>query len=197
MTAKDRLKKILEENDGIFTAKLAEENNIHREYLRLLVKEGELDRVSHGVYASLDAWEDSLYINQLKKSKIIYSHETALFLHGLTDRDPLKYVVTVPRGYNSTRLKKEGLIVYTVKKECFELGVSNKKTIFGNNVRTYNPERTICDILRDRNNQDPAIVSDALKRYFASKEKDLNKLMEYAKELRIEVVLRTYSEVLL
>ena len=46
-------------------------------------------------------------------------------------------------------------------------------------------ERTICDILRDRNNQDPAIVNDALKRYVRKKEKDLNKLMKYAKELRL------------
>lgn len=58
-------------------------------------------------------------------------------------------------------------------------------------------ERTICDILRDRNNQDPAIINDSIKRYFSRKEKDLNKLMKYAKELRIETVLRTYSEVLL
>ncbi|NLB53409.1 MAG: abortive phage infection protein [Syntrophomonadaceae bacterium] len=197
MTGKNKLKKITEEYGGIITTKVAEENNIHREYLGLLVKEGELDRVSYGVYASADAWEDALFINQLKRDKMIYSHETALFLHDLTDRDPINYVVTVPRGYNPSRLKKVGLIVHTVKKEWFELGVCTKRTTFGNEVRTYDMERTICDILRDRNNQDPAVVSDALKRYFVSKEKDLNKLMKYASELKIETILRTYSEVLL
>ena len=197
MTGKNKLKKITEEYGGIITTKVAEENNIHREYLGLLVKEGKLDRVSYGVYASADAWGDALFINQLKRDTMIYSHDTALFLHDLTDRDPINYVVTVPRGYNPSRLKKVGLIVHTVKKEWFELGVCTKRTTFGNEVRTYDMERTICDILRDRNNQDPAVVSDALKRYFVSKEKDLNKLMKYASELRIETVLRTYSEVFL
>lgn len=197
MAGVNRLKNLIKKNGGIITTSLAEKNNIHREYLNSLVKEGELERVSHGIYITPDVWEDRLLINQLKRTRMIYSHETALYLHDLTDRDPLQYVVTVPQGYNPTRIKEEGLIVHTIKREWFELGVCTKKTAFGNEVKTYNMERTICDILRDRNNQDSAIVNDSLKRYFGRKEKDLNKLMKYAKELRIETVLRTYLEVLL
>ena len=58
-------------------------------------------------------------------------------------------------------------------------------------------ERTICDILRDRNNQDPAVVNDSIKRYLNKKDKDLNKLMKYAGLLRVENVIRPYLEVLL
>ena len=58
-------------------------------------------------------------------------------------------------------------------------------------------ERTICDILRDRNNQDPAVVNDSIKRYLNKKDKDLNKLMKYAGLLRVENVIRLYLEVLL
>jgi|SRR5690554_1090499 len=197
MTGVKRLKKLIHEHGGIMTTSIAEENNIHREYLNSLVKDGELERVSRGIYITPEVWEDRLLINQLKRTKMIYSHETALYLHDLTDRDPLKYVVTVPQGYNPSKLKEEKFIIHTTKKEWFELGVCTKKTIFGNEVKTYDMERTICDILRDRNNQDPAIINDAIKRYFSRKDKNLNKLMKYAKELRIETVLRTYSEVLL
>lgn len=197
MSGVNRLRKLIQKHGDIITTSVVGKNNIHREYLNNLVKEGELERVSRGIYISPDVWEDRLLINQLKRSKMIYSHETALYLHDLTDRDPLKYVVTVPQGYNPSRLKEEGFIVHTIKKEWFELGLCTKKTSFGNEVKTYNRERTICDILRDRNNQDPAIINDSIKRYFSGKEKDLNKLMKYAKELRIESVLRTYSEVLL
>ena len=197
MSGINRLKSLIKKHGGIITTSLVEKNNIHREYLNILVKEGELERVGYGAYISPDAWEDPLLISQLRRARMIYSHETALYLHDLTDRDPLQYVVTVPQGYNPSRLKEEGFVVHTVKKEWFELGICTKETIFGNEVNTYNMERAICDILRDRNNQDPAIVSDALKRYFARKEKDLNKLIKYAKKLRIETVLRTYLEVLL
>ena len=58
-------------------------------------------------------------------------------------------------------------------------------------------ERTICDILRDRKNQDVVVVSDALKRYIRRPDKDLNRLMKYAGILRVEKVLRNYLEVLL
>ena len=162
-----------------------------------MVKVGELERVSRGIYITPDVWEDRLLIYQLKRTKMIYSHQTALYLHDLTDRDPLNYVVTVPQGYNPSKLKEEGFMIHTTKKEWFELGLCTKKTTFGNEVKTYDMERTICDILRDRNNQDPTIVSDALKRYFIRKDKDLYRLMKYAKALRIETVLRPYSELLL
>jgi len=197
MSKTTQLKELINKYEGIITTKHAEENGIHREYLRALVRDGELERVAHGVYITPDIWEDQMMILQLRKNKMIYSHETALFLHDLTDRDPVRYVVTVPHGYNPTRLKKEGLNVHTVKKELFELGMCYKETTFGNKVKTYNKERTICDILRDRNNQDPSIIGEAIKRYVSGKEKDLNKLMKYAGLLRVENVLRPYLEVVL
>lgn len=197
MSGAKELELLIEKYDGIITTKLVEENGIHREYLRELVRNGDLERVAQGVYISPETWEDQLMIYQLKKKKMIYSHETALFLHDLTDRDPIQYVVTVPNGYNPTRMKNEGLIVHTVKRELFLLGECLKKTNFGHKVKTYDMERTICDILRDRNNQDPSIVKTAIKRYLNRKDKDLNNLMKYAELLRVENVLRPYLEVIL
>lgn len=197
MDGADLLRELVEEYNGVITTKVTEENNIHREYLRELVREGDLERVAHGIYITPDNWEDRMMILQLRKNKMIYSHETALYLHDLTDRDPVQYVVTVPSGYNPSRLKKEGLKVHTIKKELFDLGICDMVTIFGNKVKSYDMERTICDILRDRNNQDPAILNDAIKRYVARKDKDLNRLMKYADLLRIEKVLRPYLEVLI
>jgi len=170
------LEKLIKSSGGVITAKLAEENNIHREYLSELTRAGKLERVAYGVYITPDVWEDKMLIHQLRKKKMIYSHETALFLNDLTDRESLAYSVTVPYGYNDSRLKKEGfyndsrlkkegLIVHTVKQELFELGATTKQTTFGNDVRVYDPERSICDLIRDRNNQDQAIITDALKRY--------------------------------
>lgn len=196
MTGTEELKALIEKSDGVITTKLAEENSIHREYLRELVRDGDLERVAHGIYITPDMWKDKLMIFQLRKNNMIYSHETALYLNDFTDRDPVQYVVTVPNGYNPTRLKKEGLNVHTVKKDLFELGVCYKETVFQHKVKTYDIERTICDILRDRNNQDPAVVIDAIKRYLSKKDKDLNKLMKYAGLLRVDNVLRPYLEVM-
>ena len=69
MTGTNKLKKIIEKHDGIITTSLVEENNIHREYLGELVREGQLERVGHGIYITPDVWEDQLYFTKLKRSK--------------------------------------------------------------------------------------------------------------------------------
>ncbi len=191
------LEKLIKKHGGVITSKLVDDHNIHREYLRELIRQGKLERVAYGVYITPDVWEDKMLIQQLRRKKMIYSHGTALFLHDLTDREPLVYSVTVPDGYNTQMLKKEGLFVHVVKVELFELGVCNAKTVFGNIVKAYDPERTICDLIRDRSNQDPAIISDALKRYTAKKDKDLNKLIVFAEKFRVKKIVNTYLEVLL
>lgn len=197
MTGSEKLESLMKSSKGVITAKLADAHDIHREYLSEFTRQGKLERIAHGIYITPDVWEDKMLIHQLRKEKMIYSHETALFLHDLTDRDPVAYCVTVPTGYNTSKLNEDGLIVYTIKKELFELGICIRQTVFGNDVRTYDMERTICDIIRDRNNQDAAVVSDALKKYARSSDKDLNRLMKYAELLRVEKVLRNYLEVLL
>ena len=172
-------------------------HDIHRQYLSQFAKQGKLERIAHGIYITPDVWEDKMLIHQLRKEKMVYSHETALFLHDLTDRDPLSYSVTVPTGYNTSKLNEDGLIVYTIKKELFELGICTKQTMFGNDVRTYDMERTICDIIRDRNNQDIAVLSDAMKKYARRSDKNLNRMMKYSEIFRVEKILRNYLEVLL
>lgn len=121
------LEELIKSRGGVITTKSVEDNNIHREYLSELTRQGKLERVAYGVYITPDVWEDKMLIHQLRKKKMIYSHETALFMNDLTDREPLAYSVTVPFGYNDSRLKKEGLIVHTVKQELFELGATTKK----------------------------------------------------------------------
>ena len=191
------LQKLLDNNNGTITNKQAAEIGISRERLRLLVKTGDLERIATGVYISSDAWEDKMYVAQVRKSKIVFSHDTALFLHDLTDREPLSYSVTVPYGYNTSALISDGFDVFTVKKELYELGTAQIKNGFGHNVKTYDLERTICDCVRSRRKMDIAILTDALKRYAKRKDKNLNILMGYAKFFRTEKQLRHYLEVLL
>lgn len=191
------LEKLIEKHGGVITSKVVDDNNIHREYLRELVRQGKLERVAYGIYITPDAWEDKMLVHQLRRKKMIYSHGTALYLHDLTDREPLLYSVTVPDGYNTQILKREGLIVHVVKVELFKLGACDAKTVFGNTVTSYDPERTICDLIRDRNNQDPTIISDALKRYVTKKDKDLNKLINFAEKFRVKKIINTYLEVLI
>jgi len=193
----ENLQSILSQNGGTTTTAQANHVGVSNERLRLLVKSGDLERVAFGVYISTDEFHDKMFVMQLRRPKIIYSHETALFLHDLTDRDPLGYTVTVPTGYNAARLKADDLTVFTIKRELHEVGITRLSTMFGNEVTVYGLERTICDSLRSRNQMDIAVVTDAVKRYALRKEKNLNTLMLMAEVFNVTKPLRSYMEVLL
>jgi len=192
-----KLSMLIESNKGIITTKCAEGNGIPRQYLSFFVAEGKLQRVGQGIYLSPDAFEDTMYLIQYRSDKFIFSNETALYIHELTDRDPLQYSVCVPRGYGIARLQESGLIVYTVKKELHRLGKETVKTIHGRDISVYNIERTICDIIRYRNRMDADMFATALKRYTSRKPRNLSRLIDYAKVFRIERKVRQYMEVLL
>jgi len=193
----ENLQIILQENGGVITTSGANAAGISNERLRLLVRSGKLERVAHGVYISPDDFMDKMYVAQLRRPKMIYSHETALFLHGLTDRDPVSYTVTVPSGYNTKAIIEDGMNVFTIKRELHGLGTVQMETMFGHVVTVYGIERTICDCIRSRNKMDIAIVTDAVKRYVKRNDKNLNILMEMAEVFRVMKPLRSYMEVLL
>jgi hypothetical protein len=50
--------------------------------------------------------EDEMYAIRSRYKKLIYSHETARFLHGLSDRIPFEYSATVPSGYKVVEILK-------------------------------------------------------------------------------------------
>ena len=197
MAMPNELQSALKQNGGIITTAQANQAGVSNERLRLLVHSGDLERVTTGIYVLPEEFADRMYIVQLRRPKIIYSHETALFLHELTDRDPINYMVTVPTGYNPTRLREDGFTVFTIKRELHEIGVTKLTTMFGNSVTVYDLERTICDCLRSRNNLDISVVTDAVKRYAKRKDKNLSKLMQMAETFKVTKLLRGYMEVLL
>ncbi|NLI91574.1 MAG: hypothetical protein GX434_05030 [Peptococcaceae bacterium] len=196
MNNMDKILKILEDNGILFTSDL-KRLNIPRTYLSKLEKQGEIERVSRGVYISKNMIDDEIYYVQLKFPNIIYSHETALFMHGLSDRTPIKYSITVPSTYKVPKNIKEKYKVFYIRPELHNVGIMLAKNSFGHDVKIYNVERTICDIIRSRSKMDLQIFYDALKRYTKSKTLDYLTLNEYAKELKVDKILRKYLEVLL
>jgi len=69
--------------------------------------------------------------------------------------------------------------------------------MYGNKVRVYDPERTVVDIVRSRNGIEFQTFEDALKRYVRRKDKNVNKLIDYAKEFHVDKILIDYMRVML
>ena len=181
----------------MFTASQAAEAGLNRQNLSSLVKSGTLERAGRGIYISPGGLDDVLYWMQQRAKKIVYSHETALFIHRMTSRTPIRYSITVPSSYKASEALKKLCRIYYIKKNLIDLGKIEKPSGMGHNIVTYDIERTLCDIIRSRNKIDNQIIIEALKNYAQSKEKDLHRLYKYAENFGIEKILYHYMEVLL
>ena len=193
----ERLEALIKEKNGTLLASDLKGTNIPREYLKILVECGKLERVYRGVYVSPETFEDVMYYMQHKYPKIIYSHETALYFHGLTDRTPMIYSITVPSDYKVPKTNFENFKIYYIKMGLYTLGMTDGVTSFGNNIKVYNVERTICDMIRSRNKIDIQIVNESMKRYVKLKTANFGLLGEYSKLMNVENIVQKYIDVLL
>ena len=184
------------ENNGYITAKEAEKLNINSTFLSNLVNDKKLERVRIGIYKLPEYPIDNFYILSKSSKNMCYSHATALYLHNMSDRIPLVYDITVPYNYSGNLLNDKSVSLRYVKDDIFELGIIDIKTINDLIVKCYDLERTICDIIKDKNRMDKEIYSKALKEYARNKEKDILKLVRYAKRLDIEDEVVELMEVL-
>lgn len=197
MNKAGQLNEMVENGGGYLFTKDVERAGISRTYLAEYVKENELEKVAKGIYISSDTWEDPLYILQLRYPKVIFSDETALYLHGMIDREYSEIMVTVPPKFNRTRLCDEGVKVRQEKTEDYELGIISLKTNFGHTVRVYDREKCICEMVKHRGDLEVQHFQTAMKTYMRSRDKDLSKLMQYAEALCISDEIKKYTEVML
>jgi predicted transcriptional regulator of viral defense system len=193
----EKIEEIIEMQNGTVLSSDLNGYGIPRTYLSMMVAEGKLERVGRGIYVSRDAFEDEMYALQKKYSKLIFSHETALYIHDLSDRNPSLYTATVPSGYKVMGTVGEKFKIYYIRNDLHSLGVMKKTSVLGNPITVYRMERTICDVLRSKNRMDIQIFTDALKRFSREKGIDFILLMEYAKVLKVEKQLMDYLTVLL
>lgn len=191
------IQKILKINNGIVTTTQVTEAGIPRRCLSTMVDSGTIYRVERGIYAFPEVWEDEMFFIQYRFSKGIFSHETALYLHGMTDRTPIRYAMTFPFGYNTGGVKKQGIVAKLSTEETYDLGIITVSSPVGNPIKVYDIERTLCDIVKARHRADIQVINQAMKTYAISKEKDIAKLMSYANQLRVKPKVLKYMEILL
>lgn len=183
-------------NNGILSIK-ANKENVSKSVLYDFIRKNEMIKIAPGVYALRDVMIDEAFILSQRCPKGIISHEDALYYHGLIDREPFIHSITIYTGYNPSRLSESGYKVYTVKKELLDIGKIIVKNNFGNEIAIYDLERTLCDLFRNRNNFEIQDFNTAIKTYISKSDKDLNKLMKYAKLFKVDKIIRQYMEVLI
>lgn len=195
MKKNEILQQLIERNNGYLLSAVANENGISKTALSKYVKEKGLERIARGIYIIDDVWPDELYIMQARNKAVIFSGETALYLHGLIDREYSEICVSVPTGYNASHLKTGNVQVKYASKNSYGLGVCSVPSTSGNMVKVYDRERCICDLISDRKKIEVQNFQTAMKGYMSGKGKKLSRLIEYAEKLGVRDEVMRYVEV--
>jgi predicted transcriptional regulator of viral defense system len=139
----DRLFEIAVGQDGHFTTKQAADAGYSPQLLIKYLKNGRVTRVRRGVYRIVHfpaaEHEDLATIWLWSEKAGVFSHETALMLHNLSDALPRKVSLTLPANWVRRRLRvPKGVLIHHAdvpKSDRVEIGP----------VPVTNPLRTLSD----------------------------------------------------
>ena len=190
----EKIIEMAQKANGMVTASDVSKAGLQRRALTECVLAGVLSKGARGVYFLPDQLEDEFAIWQHTYPQGVFSGNTALYLLKKTDRIPYALCMTFPKGYNASAAKRNGLHCKIVVPERYDLGMREVTTPYGNMVRCYNIERTLCDIV---GGNDIQTTNQVFREYAQSKDKDISLLMRYAKILHVEKPVRNYMEILL
>lgn len=176
----------------ITTAELSKQS----EYLKVVrAKErGELIRVRHGVYAVPDARLNTMIdIERIVPSGIVCLYNAWAY-HQLSTVVPPYFCVAIEAKRKVAIPPTLPIELYYWKKENLTFGVMDAE-ISGCNVRITDMERSVCDAVRYRNKTGMEVCSEVIRNYLKKRDRNLSRLSEYAKQLRVANILRNYLEI--
>ncbi len=193
MTNEEKIIKLLNEKNGYITTEDIIKLNISKPSINAYVKKGIIEKVSRGLYIDSNIIKDEYYILQRKYNSAIFSYNTALHILNLTNRAPMKLDITVPRN----KKVRGNYNIHRVSKKYYSIGITEVISPYGNVIKVYNAERCICDMLRNEDEFDIELKKRILNYYFNSKDKDIDKLLEYAKVFKVYDKVITLVEYIL
>lgn len=193
----NEIERLLHEGNGILKTSDIVCAGIPKETFYRYIRNNGFERAAQGIYLSPEALVDEFILLQLQFPKLVFSHETALYLHDLAEMEPMPLSVTVDSKYNCQALADKGVQIFYTKKVWHSLGVCEMPSPSGHLIRVYNQERTVCDIIRKREHMDVSVFNFAIREYVKRKDRNYLRLAEYAKAFHIERQLRDVMGVLL
>ena len=192
------LKDLAKQDGGLITTAQIEKAGISRVLIPTFIEEGVLVKERHGTYYCADEFPDDLLLIQKHNPRLVYSYGTALYLWDMSDRTPHVWDISVPQGFNATRLKKDNknIRLHYINADKWSVGITETLSPDGNKVQLYDKERCIIDLIKRKDKMDKQIYLHALRQYFADSTTDKSQLIRYAKIFHVERPVRDYMDIL-
>lgn len=182
------VRKIFSNHDYIMTTAELDSYRIYYADIQQLLNEGFIEKIKRGYYHWTETYgeQEVKIINRLFPDAVLCM-ETALFYYQYSDRNPAEWNITIDKNVSRSRTNIDYPFVkaYRVESVLVPLG-ETKGSINFVDVRIYDRDRTICDVLRNMNKMDKEIFNKAIQGYVKDLKKNVPNLMEYAKVLRMQ-----------
>jgi len=186
--SKKKLKSIFSQHNFVMTTAELMAEKIYYADIQQLLEKGMIEKVKRGYYHWVDDFSGSEIgiINRLFPDAVLCM-ETALFYYRYSDRNPPEWNITIDKNTSRQRTKVDYPFVKAYRVESALLPIGEiKGEIDSIEVRIYDRDRTICDVLRNMNKMDKEIFNKAIQNYVKDPKKNIPNLMQYAKELRVQ-----------
>jgi hypothetical protein len=193
MNYQQKIEAHLRASRGMITAAYCKENQIPTIYLSRMVSQGVLNRVAPGLYLASSGDYDTFFFFQYRYKQSVFSHETALYLLGATDRIIQSMDVTVSSNYKFNAPMRD-IRLHRVRKSWLHLGITEATTMYGNPVRVYSYERTICDFIRQKAEMDSEVYINLLRSYGQYDKRQPQQLYEIATQMNMIDEVRQVME---
>lgn len=181
-----------------FTTRTARACGLHPRELYRMRDTGDLIELSRGVFRQADAppasLPDALAVGHRAPIAIICCI-SALVVHDLTDQIPASVQIAVPRSHRPPRISYPPVEVFRFANDTFELGLSAAEAAPGEEVRVYNAERTVVDLMRLRHRLGEQLALGALRRYLRRRDARPGELISHARTFGVLGPVRSAIDV--
>lgn len=189
----EKIRNGFKQKGGILKTSELRELGFSSRQINKLLDKGLITRIKLGYYESKETPpREEVIIARLFPNVVIFL-ESALMYYGYTDRIPFAWQIAVHRKSKASQYNLEYPLIepYYIEAKFLDIGV-NIINIDGIDIKIYDRDRTICDILRYETRLEEEVFSNAIKRYINDPQKNVRRLFEYAKKLNITNKTQTY-----
>lgn len=188
----EQLRKLFSQHNYIMSTAELTASSLYYADIKFLMDKGLIEKVKRGYYHWVEDFGESeiVMINRLFPDAVLCM-ETALFYYKYSDRNPAEWNLAIDKNVSRQRTKIDYPFIkaYRVEPALVTLGETTGK-IDSVDVRIYDRDRTLCDVLRNMNKMDKEIFNKAIQGYIKDSKKSIPNLMEYAEVLRVQKRVR-------
>ena len=202
MTSQDQAYKIAKNqfstSGGFVRAKTLTEAGLSRPDVARLARQGAIVRVKRGLYRwhKADSSGSVVEATRIVPNGIVCLL-SALAIHQLGTRTPWEVQLAIPRSSRKPAIPAYPPIQIVYYSDAqYRTGIVTVQ-IDGAPVRVYDAEKTLCDCARHRNRIGLDVFREATAEYLRRPGRDIDKLLSYAKQLRVHSPIQQLVEALL